>query len=87
VAEPRPIDCDNAISLSQPFKYTANFEILHHGAVTVQQDEGRSLASLEVMEADPSNIEEAADGWVVPLRPTCASSDHQSRGSQDDRRG
>src|SRR5438045_7779001 len=81
VTEARAINSDDAISLSQPFEYSANLKILHHGAVTVQQDEGRSLASLEVMKADPFDIEEAAGGWVVPLRLTCASSHHQSRGS------
>jgi hypothetical protein len=81
VTEARAIDGDDAISLGQPFEYPANLKILHHGAVTVQQEEGRSLASLEVVEPDPFYIKEATDGWVVPLRLTCASSDDQSRGS------
>jgi hypothetical protein len=87
VTESRAIDGDDAISLGQPFEYPANLKILHHGAVTVQQDEGRSFASLEVVEPDPFDIKEATDGWVVPLRLTCASSDHKSRRSQDGRPG
>jgi hypothetical protein len=87
VTEARPIDGDDAVSLGQQFEYPANFKILHHSAVTVQQHEGRSLASFEVMEADPFDIEEAAEGWVVPLGQTCAPSVHQSRGSEDGCRG
>src|SRR5437763_13036831 len=87
VTEARAIDGDDTVPLGQPFDYPANLKILHHGAVTVQQDKGRPLASLQVMETDPLDIEEATGGWVVPLRLTCASSGHQSRGSQDGRRG
>ena len=83
MTEARPIDSNDSISLGQPFEYPANLKILHHGAVTVQQDEGRPLAPLEEMEADPFHIEEAAEGWVVPLRQTCAASVHQSRGSEE----
>jgi hypothetical protein len=61
----------------------ANLKILHHDGVTVQQDKGRPLASLQVMEADSLDIEEVTGWWVVPLRLTCASSVHQSRGSQE----
>src|SRR6476619_8510634 len=64
----RAIDGDDAISLGQPFEYPANLKVLHHGAVAVQQDEGRALAPLEIVEVDPLDIEEAAEGWVVPLR-------------------
>jgi|SRR5437763_4509474 len=87
VTEARTIDSDDSISLGQLIEYPANLKILHHGAVTVQQDEGRSFASLEVMQPDTFDIKEAADRGSVPLRLTCASSVHQSRGSQDDRRG
>ena len=76
MTEARVIDGDDAISLGQPFEYPANLKILHHGAITVQQDEGPSLASLEVMQVDPFDIEKAAGGWVVLLRLTCASSVH-----------
>jgi hypothetical protein len=87
MTEARAIDGDDAISLGQPLDYPANLKILHHGAVAVQQDKGWPLAPLEVMEADPFDIEEAADRWVLPLRQTCAASVHQSRGSQDGGRG
>jgi hypothetical protein len=83
VTEARAIDGDDAVPLGQPFDYPANLKILHHGAVTVQQDKGWPLASLQVMEADSLDIEEVTGWWVVPLRLTCASSVHQSRGSQD----
>src|SRR5689334_23288768 len=86
VTEARTIDGDDAISVGQPFEYSADLKILHHGAVAVQQDEGWSLTSLEIMEAEPFDIEEAAGRWVVPLRRTCTSSDHQSHSSQDGRR-
>ena len=76
VTEARVIDGDDAISLGQPFEYPANLKILHHGAVTVQQDKGRSFASLEVMQTDTVDIKEAAGRGVVPLRLTCASSVH-----------
>jgi hypothetical protein len=58
----RAIDGDDAISLGQPFEYPANLKVLHHGAVTVQQDEGRPLAPLEEMEADPFHIEGSGRG-------------------------
>jgi hypothetical protein len=87
VTEARAIDGDYAVSLGQPFDYPTNLKILHHSAVTVQQHEWRSLASFEVMEADPFDIEKAAEGWVVPLGQTCAASVHQSRGSEDGCRG
>jgi hypothetical protein len=67
--------------------HPANLKILHHDAVTVQQDKGWPLASLQVMEADSLDIEEVTGRRVVPLRLTCASSVHQSRGSQDGGRG
>ena len=76
VTEARAIDSDDSISLGQPFEYPANLKVLHHGAVTVQQDKGRPLASLQVMKADSLDIEEATGWWVVPLRLTCASSVH-----------
>ena len=85
--EARAIDGDDAVPLGQPFDYPANLKILHHGAVPVQQDKGWPLASLQVMEADSRDIEEVTGWWVVPLRPTCASRVHQSRGSQDGHRG
>jgi hypothetical protein len=81
VTEARTIHGDDAISLRQRRKYPADLEILQHGAVAVQQDERRSLASLEIMEVNPFNIEEAAGGWVLPLCPPGAPSDQQSRGS------
>jgi hypothetical protein len=87
VTEARTIDGDDAKSLGQPFEYPANFEVLQHGAITVQQDEGRPFASLYVMKADPVDIKEAAEGWVVPLRQTCSASVHQSHGSEDGCRG
>ena len=40
VTEARAIDGDDAVPSGQPFDDPANLEILHHGAVTVQQDEG-----------------------------------------------
>lgn len=83
----RAIDGDDSISLGQPFEYPANLKILHHGAVTVQQDERRSFASLAVMQTDTFDIKEAAGRGVVSLRLTCASSVHESRGSQNGRRG
>jgi hypothetical protein len=83
VTEARAIDGDDAVPLGQSFDYPANLKILHHGAVTVQQDKGWPLASLQVMEADSLDIEEVTGWWVVPLRLTCALSVHQSRGSQD----
>jgi hypothetical protein len=76
VTEARAIDSDDSISLGQPFEYPANLKILYHGAVTMQQDEGRSFASLEVMQTDTFDIKEAASRGVVPLRLTCASSVH-----------
>jgi len=85
MTEARAIHGDDTISLGQRRKYPADLKILQHGAVAVQQDERRSLASLEIMEVDPFNIEEAAGGWVVSLRPPSAPSDEQSRGSQDGR--
>jgi hypothetical protein len=87
VTEARAINGDDAVLLGQPFDYPANLKILHHDAVTVQQDKGRPLASLQVMEADSLDIEEVTGWWVVPLRLTCASSVHQSRGSQEGGRG
>ena len=69
MTEARAIDGDDAISLGQPFEYPANLKILHHGAVTVQQDEGRSFASLEVMQADPFDIKEAAGRVGCPAPP------------------
>src|SRR5690242_6953506 len=87
VTEARTIDGDDAVPLGQPFDYPANLKILQHGAVAVQQDKGRPLASLQVMEADPLDIEEATGWWVFPLCLTCASSVHQSRSSHDGGRG
>jgi hypothetical protein len=87
VTEARAINGDDAVLLGQPFDYPANLKILHHDAVTVQQDKGWPLASLQVMEADSLDIEEVTGWRVVPLRLTCASSVHQSRGSQDGGRG
>src|ERR1700730_13180428 len=81
VTKARAIDGDDAISLGQRHKYPADLKILNHGAVAVQQDERRSLASLEIMEVDSFNIEEAAGGLVFSLRPSSAPSDEQSRGS------
>ena len=74
VTEARAIDSDDSISMGQPVEYPANLKILHHGAVTVQQDEGWSFASLAVMQTDTFYIEEAAVRGVVSLRLTCASS-------------
>ena len=68
MTEARAIHGDDTISLGQRRKYPADLKILQHGAVAVQQDERRSLASLEIMEVDPFNIEEAA-GWVGCLAP------------------
>jgi hypothetical protein len=68
MTEARAIHGDDTISLGQRRKYPADLKILQHGAVAVQQDERRSLASLEIMEVDPFNIEEVAGRWVVPLR-------------------
>jgi hypothetical protein len=39
------------------------------------------------MKADPFDIEEAAEGWVVTLGQTGAASVHQSCGSEDGCRG
>jgi len=83
VTKPRAIDGDDAVSLGQQFEYPANLKVLHHGAVTVQQNEGRPLASLEVMQTDTFDIKEAAGRGVVPLRLTCASSVHQNRRSKE----
>src|ERR1700730_11612249 len=85
MTEARSVDGDDAISLRQSSEDPADFEIPRHCAVAVQQHERRSLASLEIMEVDPFNIEEAAGGWVVSLRPPSAPSDEQSRGSNDGR--
>src|SRR4051794_11115465 len=87
VTEARAIDGNDAISLGQLFEYAANLEILSHGTVTVQQHEGRSFASLEIMKVNAFDIQELAGRWVFPLRQTCAASVHQSRGSQNGRRG
>src|SRR5437764_14205916 len=76
MTEARAIDSNDSIPLGQPFEYPANLKILHHGAVTVQQDKGRSFASLEVMQTDTVDIKEAAGRGVVPLRLTGASSIH-----------
>jgi hypothetical protein len=81
VTEARAIHGYDAISLGQRLKHSADLKILQHRTVAVQQDERRSLASLEIVEVDPFNIEEAAGGWVFPLRPSSAPSDEQSRGS------
>ena len=81
MTEARAIHGDDTISLGQRRKYPADLKILQHGAVAVQQDERRSLASLDIMEVDPFNIEEAAGGWVFPLRLSSPPSDQQSRGS------
>jgi len=81
MTEARAIHGDDTISLGQRRKYPADLKILQHGAVAVQQDERRSLASLEIMEVNPFNIEEAAGGWVFPLCLPGAPSDEQSRGS------
>jgi hypothetical protein len=75
MTEARAIHGDDTISLGQRRKYPADLKILQHGAVAVQQDERRSLASLEIMEVDPFNIEEVAGRWVVPLRSPGAPSD------------
>src|SRR5689334_9012698 len=76
VTEARAIDGDDSIPLGQPFEYPANLKILHHGAVAVHQDEGRSFASVEAMQTDTFDIKEAAGRGVVPLRLTCASRVH-----------
>jgi hypothetical protein len=81
MTEARAIHGDDTISLGQRRKYPADLKILQHGAVAMQQDERGSLASLEIMEVDSFNIEEAAGGLVFPLRPSSAPSDEQSRGS------
>jgi hypothetical protein len=86
VTKARPIKGDDAISLSQSIEYPADFEILHHGAIAVQEDDRRSIASIEIMKVNTVDIEEAAGGRVVPLGLTGAASDQQRRGSQDGRR-
>jgi hypothetical protein len=55
--------------LGQPFDYPANLKILHHGAITVQQEEGWPLASLQVMEAHSLDIEEVG---LKPATPATA---------------
>ena len=87
VTEARPIKGDDAILLRQSIEYPADFEILHHGGIAVQQDYRRSMASIEIMEVNPVDIEEGAGGRIVSLRLTGAPSDQQSRRSQDGRRG
>src|SRR6202045_5020506 len=67
MTEARAIHGDDTISLGQRRKYPADLKILQHGAVAVQQDERRSLASLELLEVDPSPLEAARALGVVPL--------------------
>ena len=87
VAKARTIDGDDAIALGQPIKYPTGFEILHHRAVAVQQDEGRSRTSIEIMKVDTIDIEKAADGRVLPFSPAGAARIQQRGCARDDRCG
>src|SRR5260370_25300443 len=65
MTEARATHGDDTISLGQRRKYPADLKILQHGAVAVQQDERRPLASLEIMEVDPFDSERKTGRWVV----------------------
>ncbi|GHG37560.1 hypothetical protein GCM10017322_40330 [Paracoccus aerius] len=44
---------------------------MDHAAVAVQQNQWRSLATLQVMKADPVHVDEAPDRGIVLLGPPC----------------
>jgi hypothetical protein len=67
VSIPWAIEHDNPVILGSQFDETARFEVLDHASVAVKKDERSTRSPLDVVEADPVNIEEFAGRRIIAL--------------------
>src|SRR5215204_4861315 len=67
VAVARSLDDDHPVPFRQPVHQAADREILDQGAIPVNEHEGLTLATLEVVQAHAIDVEKATDGRVSAL--------------------
>jgi len=92
ISEAGPVKGDDPVSFRHQRKDAARFPILHHRAIAVQQDQRAALPSLDIMEANAVDLDEAAFGRVGRLRAlgagaveqggTCQRNDGADRGER-----
>src|SRR5215212_487296 len=67
VAVSRSVKGDDTVVLGGHVDKAARLEILDHAAIAVQQDQWFAFASLNVMDANPADLEEMAGRRILAL--------------------
>jgi hypothetical protein len=67
MTEPWSIENNDAILLRGLLDEAAGNEILHHAAISMQQDERFALTRLPIVQAQTSHLDKAPR-WVPPFR-------------------
>ena len=60
------VDGNDPVTLGKLIKETADYEILGHRPIAMNQDHGSTLAAFDVVDLDPVNLDEAAR-WPTDL--------------------
>ena len=76
------IEHDDPVLPGRQVDKPAGDEVLDHAAVAMQQDQRRSLATFQVMEADPVHLYEPADRGIALFGPLCKLVVDHCRGCQ-----
>ena len=79
MTKPRAVERDNAIFLGKQGYQAADFEILHHRAIAMQEHQRRPFSPFDVVELNAININEFT-GCRVFLLGSLRSSSHHQRG-------
>ena len=77
------IEHDDAVLPGRQVNKPAGNEVLDHTAVAMKQNQWQSLATLQVMKADPVCVDEPPNRGIAPLRPLCKLVVGHGRGRQN----